>query len=235
MSVRKFAGEFIGSAGLLIAVVGSGILAERLAGGNAGVALLGNSIATGGALMMLILTFAPLSGAHFNPAVSVWAAVRGHLPRRLLPGYIAAQIAGAFAGVALAHLMFGQDVIQVSQHVRATQGELLGEVIATFGLILVIDSLVRQASPHVAFAVAGYITGAYWFTASTAFANPAVTLARAMTDTFAGIRPSDVPGFLLGQALGLLLVLVVTGWLFRDGGLAEEISRRDVKPTRSDG
>lgn len=235
MSVRKFAGEFIGSAGLLIAVVGSGILAERLAGGNAGVALLGNSIATGGALVMLILTFAPLSGAHFNPAVSVWAAVRGHLPRRLLPGYIAAQIAGAFAGVALAHLMFGQDVIQASQHVRATHGELLGEVVATFGLILVIDSLVRQASPHVAFAVAGYITGAYWFTASTAFANPAVTLARAMTDTFAGIRPSDVPGFLLGQALGLLLVLVVTGWLFRDGGLPEEVSRRDVKPTRSDG
>jgi len=235
MSARKLAGEFIGSAGLLIAVVGSGILAERLAGGNAGVALLGNSIATGGALAMLILTFAPLSGAHFNPAVSVWAAVRGHLPRRLLPGYIAAQIAGAFAGVALAHLMFGQDVMQASQHMRATPGEMLGEVIATFGLILVIDSLVRQASPHVAFAVAGYITGAYWFTASTAFANPAVTLARAMTDTFAGIRPSDVPGFLLGQAVGLLLVLAVTGWLFRDGGLAEAVSRRDVKSTRSDG
>lgn len=235
MSVRKFAGEFIGSAGLLIAVVGSGILAERLAGGNAGVALLGNSIATGGALVMLILTFAPLSGAHFNPAVSVWAAVRGHLPPRLLPGYIAAQIAGAFVGVVLAHLMFGQDVIQASQHVRATQGEMLGEVIATFGLILVIDSLVRQASPHVAFAVAGYITGAYWFTASTAFANPAVTLARAMTDTFSGIRPSDVPGFLLGQALGLLLVLAVTGWLFRDGGFLEAVSRRGVKPTRSDG
>lgn len=235
MSARKFASEFIGSAGLLIAVVGSGILAERLAGGNAGVALLGNSIATGGALAMLILTFAPLSGAHFNPAVSIWAAVRGHLPRRLLPGYIAAQIAGAFAGVMLAHLMFGQDVIQASQHVRASTGEMLGEVIATFGLILVIDSLVRQASPYVPFAVAGYITGAYWFTASTAFANPAVTLARAMTDTFAGIRPSDVPGFLLGQAIGLLLVLVVTGWLFRNGGAPQAVSRCDVKPTRSDG
>lgn len=235
MSARKFASEFIGSAGLLIAVVGSGILAERLAGGNAGVALLGNSIATGGALAMLILTFTPLSGAHFNPAVSIWAAVRGHLPRRLLPGYIAAQIAGAFAGVMLAHLMFGQDVIQASQHVRASPGEMLGEVIATFGLILVIDSLVRQASPYVPFAVAGYITGAYWFTASTAFANPAVTLARAMTDTFAGIRPFDVPGFLIGQAIGLLMVLAVTGWLFRDHETLEAISRREVKPTRSDG
>lgn len=235
MSARKLAGEFIGSAGLLIAVVGSGILAERLAGGNAGVALLGNSIATGGALAMLILTFAPLSGAHFNPAVSIWAAVRGHLPRRLLPGYIAAQIAGAFVGVMLAHLMFGQDVMQASRHVRASPGEMLGEVIATFGLILVIDSLVRQASHYVAFAVAAYITGAYWFTASTAFANPAVTLARAMTDTFAGIRPFDVPGFLIGQGIGLLMALAVTGWLFRDGGLPEEVRRRDVKPTRSDG
>jgi glycerol uptake facilitator-like aquaporin len=199
--------ETIATAFLLIAVVGSGIMAERLCGGNVGLALLANAIATGGALVALILAFAASSGAHMNPAVTLWSALTGRLAWRLVPAYIPAQVLGAVAGVWLAHLMFDLPVWQLGTHVRTGAGQWLGEVIATFGLIAVVRGC-REAR-NAAIAVGAYITGAYWFTSSTSFANPAVTIARALTDTFAGIRPTDAPVFMLAQCVGLLLALVL--------------------------
>jgi glycerol uptake facilitator-like aquaporin len=205
--------EACGTAMLLVAVVGSGIMAERLSGGNVALALLANAVATGGALLALILAFGPVSGAHLNPAVTLSDASQGGLPWREVPGYLLAQCLGAFVGVALAHGMFGLPVFSASSHPRAGTGQILGEAVATFGLLSVIRGIGRTRPGMVAFAVAAYITGAYWFTASTAFANPAVTLARAATDTFSGIRPGDVPGFLLGQTIGAVLATVLFRWL----------------------
>jgi glycerol uptake facilitator-like aquaporin len=197
--MRRLAAELVGTAFLLAAVVGSGIMGERLSGGNVAIALLANTLATGAALVALILAFGPISGAHFNPAVTVCDAILGGIRWRMAPGYIAAQIAGAFAGVAGAHLMFGLRVFEASQHIRSGPSQLLSEFIATFGLLAVIWGVVRSRPSAVPFAVGAYITGAYWFTASTSFANPAVTIARSFTNTFAGIRPEDAPGFIIVQ------------------------------------
>ena len=199
--------ECLATGFLLIAVVGSGIMAERLSGGNVGLALLANAIATGGALVALILAFGPHSGAHMNPAVTLAAALTGGLRWRSVPVYILAQIAGAIAGVWLAHAMFELPVLQISTHMRSGFGQWLAEVIATFGLLATIWGCRSHAAPVTAFAVAAYIVGAYWFTASTSFANPAVTIARSLTDTFAGIRPWDAQGFILAQLVGVGLAL----------------------------
>jgi len=199
--------EALGTALLLAAVVGSGIMAERLCGGNVGLALLANAIATGGALTALILAFGPQSGAHMNPVVTLAAAATEGLRWHAVPAYIAAQIVGAVLGVWLAHIMFDLPIWQLSQHVRTGMPQWVAEVIATFGLLAVIWGCRAHREPVTAFAVAAYITGAYWFTASTSFANPAVTIARSLSDTFAGIRPTDAPGFILAQLAGLALVL----------------------------
>jgi len=199
--------ELVASAFLLIAVVGSGIMAERLSAGNVGLALLANAIATGGALLALILAFAPHSGAHMNPVVSAAAALTGELPWRAVPIYALAQVAGAVLGVFLAHLMFELPLLQLGTHVRTGTGQWLAEAIATLGLLATIWGARAHGIPATAAAVAAYIAGAYWFTASTSFANPAVTLARALSDTFAGIRPADAPGFVLAQLAGLTLAL----------------------------
>jgi glycerol uptake facilitator-like aquaporin len=211
--LRRAVAEGCATALLLVAVVGSGIMAERLAGGNVALALLANSVATGGALVALILAFGPVSGAHLNPAVTLADASQGGLPWREAPAYVLAQVAGAFAGVAIAHGMFELPVFTASVHARAGTAQVLSEAVATFGLLSVIWGSARARPGVVAFAVAAYVTGAYWFTASTAFANPAVTLARAATDTFAGIRPADVPGFLLGQAIGASAATALFRWL----------------------
>jgi glycerol uptake facilitator-like aquaporin len=205
--------EALGSLLLLATVVGSGIMAERLCGGNVALALLANTIATGAGLVALILTFGPISGAHFNSAVTLADAALGGLPWREVPAYLGAQVAGAFAGVAVAHGMFGLPVFSASQHVRAGGAQWLSELVATFGLLSVIWGCARRRSEAVPFAVGAYITAAYWFTASTSFANPAVTLARAASDTFAGIRPADAPGFLIAQLLGAAAATALFRWL----------------------
>jgi glycerol uptake facilitator-like aquaporin len=206
--------EFIGTGMLLAAVVGSGIMGDRLAGGNIAVALLANTIATGAALVALILTFGPISGAHFNPAVSIADATQGGLSATDAAAYCVVQVAGAVVGVALAHLMFALPVISWSSHARSGGAQILSEAVATFGLLAVIWGCSRrQNAVVVPFAVGAYITAAYWFTASTSFANPAVTLARALTDTFAGIRPADVPGFVAGQIIGATAATVLFRWL----------------------
>jgi glycerol uptake facilitator-like aquaporin len=211
---RRAVAEGLGTAFLLAAVVGSGIMGERLAGGNVAVALLANTIATGAALVALILTLGPISGAHFNPAVTLADASQGGLAWREVPTYLVAQIAGAFAGVAAAHLMFGEPLFFASRHARAGSSQLFSEFIATFGLLSVIWGCARlRSSATVPFAVGAYITAAYWFTASTSFANPAVTLARAASDTFAGIRPADVPGFVVAQFAGAAAATVLFRWL----------------------
>jgi len=210
---RRLAAEGIGTAFLLAAVVGSGIMGERLAGGNVAIALLANTLATGAMLVALILTFGPISGAHFNPAVTVADASQGGLPWGEVPGYLAAQIVGAFAGVAAAHLMFSEPVFSASRHARAGGAQLFSEFIATFGLMCVIWGCARLRSSAVPFAVGAYITGAYWFTSSTSFANPAVTLARSASDTFAGIRPGDVPGFVVAQLAGAAAATLLFRWL----------------------
>jgi glycerol uptake facilitator-like aquaporin len=211
---RKLAAEALGTAFLLATVVGSGIMSERLAGGNIAIALLANTLATGASLVALILTFGPVSGAHFNPAVTLADAALGGLPWREVPGYLLAQIAGAFAGVAAVHVMFEQRAIFfASQHARSGGSQLFSEFVATFGLLAVIWGCSRRRSTAVPFAIGGYITAAYWFTASTSFANPAVTLARSVSDTFAGIRPIDVPGFVVAQLLGAAAATIVFRWL----------------------
>jgi glycerol uptake facilitator-like aquaporin len=210
---RRLVAECAGTALLLATVIGSGIMGERLAGGNVAIALLANTIATGSALVALILTFGPVSGAHFNPAVTLADATQGGIAWREVPGYLLAQFAGAFIGVAAADLMFGLSAFSASGHVRSGSGELLGEFIATFGLLSVIWGTVRRRSAVVPFAVGAYITAAYWFTSSTSFANPAVTLARAASDTFAGIRLADVPGFIVAQLLGAAAATLLFRWL----------------------
>jgi glycerol uptake facilitator-like aquaporin len=209
----RIVSEFLGTAFLLAAVVGSGIMGERLANGNLAIALLANTIATGTALVALILTFGPISGAHFNPAVTLMDATQGGLPWREVSGYVVAQIAGAFFGVTCAHLMFALPLYSYSHHARSGLPQQLSEFIATFGLLAVIWGCARLRSSAVPFAVGCYITAAYWFTASTSFANPAVTIARAFTDTFAGIRPSDVVGFVIAQLLGAASATLCFRWL----------------------
>ena len=211
---RRLAAEGVGTALLLAAVVGSGIMAEQLAGGNVAVALLANTIATVATLAALITVLGPISGAQFNPAVTLWAALTGRLAWRDTPVYVAAQFVGAVAGVLLAHAMFDLPLLGASTHARAGTAQLISEATATFGLLLVIAGAVRHRPDATASVVAAYIAGAYWFTASTCFANPAVTFARSLTDTFAGIRPADVAGFVGAQVVGLALAVPVTAWLF---------------------
>src|SRR6478609_1066966 len=211
--MRAVVAEFFGTAFLLAAIVGSGIMGERLAGGNIAIALLANTLATGAGLVALILTFGPISGAHFNPAVTLADASQGGIGWSDVPAYIVAQVLGAFIGVGTAHLMFGEALIQVSQHARAGGGQLFSEFVATFGLLCVIWGCARLRSSTVPFAVGAYITGAYWFTASTSFANPAVTLARSSSDTFAGIRPGDAPGFIVAQLAGAAAATILFRWL----------------------
>jgi glycerol uptake facilitator-like aquaporin len=206
--------EALGTALLLATVVGSGIMGERLSGGNVAIALLANTIATGAGLVALILTFGPISGAHFNPAVTLADASQGGTAWRDAPAYILAQIVGAFSGVAVAHVMFEQRALFfASQHERSGMAQLVSEFIATFGLLSVIWGCVRRRPGLVPIAVGAYITAAYWFTSSTSFANPAVTLARAATDTFAGIRPADAPGFICAQLVGAAAATVLFRWL----------------------
>lgn len=210
---KRITAEALGTSLLLAAVVGSGIMAERLSGGIVAIALLANSLATGAALVALILAFGPISGAHFNPAVTLADASQGGLPWREVPAYLAAQIAGAFAGVAAANVMFELPIFFASQKTRQGSTQLFSEFVATFGLMAVIWGCARTRSAMVPFAVGGYITAAYWFTSSTSFANPAVTLARSATDTFAGIRPADAPGFVVAQLIGAAMATLLFRWL----------------------
>ncbi|MFZ0764010.1 MAG: MIP/aquaporin family protein [Bradyrhizobium sp.] len=214
---RRIFAEWLGTAFLLAAVVGSGIMAERLAGGNAALALLCNTIPTGAILVVLILIFGPISGAHFNPAVSMAFALRSELPWSVAAGYIATQITGAIAGVWAAHLMFELPVWQFSLTHRAGAGQWLAEAVATFGLLLTIFGCAARTPTAIPYAVGLYITSAYWFTASTSFANPAVTVARSLSDTFAGIAPSGVAGFIVAQLMGMAAAVVVGKWLWSDG------------------
>jgi glycerol uptake facilitator-like aquaporin len=213
---RRAVAEAVGTALLLATVVGSGIMAERLAMGNTAIALLANTLATGGGLVALILAFGGLSGAHFNPAVTVADASQGGLAWADVGPYIVAQLIGAFAGVALAHIMFDAPLFSASRHVRAGVGQLAGEFTATFGLVSVIWGCSRKQPSATPFAVAAYIVAAYWFTSSTSFANPAVTLARAASDTFAGIRPADAPGFIAAQTVGAAAATLLFRWLAPD-------------------
>lgn len=212
---RRLAAEALGTALLLAVVVGSGIMGERLAGGNAAIALLANSIATGCGLWVLITIFGPISGAHFNPAVTLAFAAAGEFAWRDVLPYVITQIAAAFVGVATAHLMFELPLFTASEHIRAGPAQWWSEVVATTGLLLTIWLGARVRGHWVAGLVAVYITGAYWFTASTSFANPAVALARAATNTFSGIRPADVPGFVAAQLVGALVATVLARWLYR--------------------
>ena len=211
---RRMVAEGLGSAMLLAVVVGSGIMAERLAGGNVAIALLANAIATGAGLVALILMFGPVSGAHFNPVVTLSEAWQGHVAAREILPYIAVQIVGAYAGVAAAHGMFGEALFSASVHVRTGAAQWWSECVATFGLIGVIIGCSRSRPAVTPFAVAAYITAAYWFTASTSFANPAVTLARSFTNTFAGIRPTDAPGFVAAQLVGGAAATLLFHWLY---------------------
>jgi glycerol uptake facilitator-like aquaporin len=211
---RRITAEALGAALLLATVVGSGIMAQRLAGGNVAIALLGNTLPTGAILVVLILIFGPLSGAHFNPVVSAALAARGDLAYRDAAFYIAAQVGGGILGVWLAHLMFDLAPLQVSQTIRSSPGQWLSEAVATFGLLLTIFGCLAGAPASVPYAVGLYITAAYWFTASTSFANPAVTLARSLSDTFAGIAPADVIAFIVAQMLGACAALLLIKWLW---------------------
>jgi glycerol uptake facilitator-like aquaporin len=213
---RKLAAEALGTALLLATVVGSGIMGDHLAGGNVAIALLANTVATGAGLVALILTFGPVSGAHFNAAVTLSMAARGELPRAHVAPYLVAQVLGAFAGVAAAHVMFGEPLFAASEHVRAGVSQLFSEFVATFTLLTVIWNVVRTRASAVPYAVGATITAAYWFTASTSFANPTVTLARAATNTFAGIRPTDVPAFVVAQLLGAAAATALAAWFAND-------------------
>lgn len=210
---RRAVAEALGTALLLATVVGSGIMGETLAGGNVAIALLANTIATGAALVALILAFGSISGAHFNPAVTLAEAIRRGLSWRDVPVYVIAQIAGAFGGVAIAHVMFGKPAFFASTHVRSGGAQFVAEFVATFGLLSVIWGTARRRADAVPFAVGAYITAAYWFTSSTSFANPAVTLARSASDTFAGIRPADAPAFIAAQLLGAAAATMTFRWL----------------------
>jgi glycerol uptake facilitator-like aquaporin len=211
---RALAAEGLGTAFLLATVVGSGIMAERLSGGNAALALLGNTIPTGAILMVLILVFGPLSGAHFNPAVSVALAVRGQFPWNAVAPYVAVQIAGAILGAWAAHLMFDLPILQLSTKIRSGGNQWFAEGVATFGLVLTIFGCVARTPAATPYAVGLYITAAYWFTASTSFANPGVTIARALSDTFAGIAPASAPAFIAAQLAGALAACLLARWLW---------------------
>jgi len=230
--------EGVGSAFLLAAVVGSGIMGERLAGGNVAIALLANTMATGAALVALILAFGPISGAHLNPAVTLADASQGGLRWGDVPGYVVAQMVGALIGVATADLMFGEPMFAFSQHARYGAAQMLSEFVATFGLLSVVWGCSRLRSAAVVpFAVGAYISAAYWFTASTSFANPAVTIARALTDTFAGIRPTDVPSFIVAQLLGAGAATVLFRWLLaaRPAVVARVVSKEGERIVRVGG
>jgi glycerol uptake facilitator-like aquaporin len=210
---RRLAAEFLGTGFLVAAVVGSGIMGERLSGGNVAIALLANTIATGAALAALILALRPISGAHLNPVVSMAEAFRGGIAWKEAGLYIVAQISGGIAGTACANCMFALPAFSVSHHARTGAPQWFSEFVATFGLLLVIRTVGRFSPDWLPFAVAAFITAAYWFTASTSFANPAVAIARSLTDTFAGIRPSDVPAFLAAQLAGGFSAILVSDWL----------------------
>ena len=209
----RLASEFLGTAFLVAAVIGSGIMGERLASGNVAIALLANTIATGAALVALILTFGPISGAHFNPVVTLADAWEGGIPWVDAVSYILAQIFGGIGGAIVAHLMFGLPAISLSLHTRTGPPQWFSEFVATFGLLSVVWGCSRTRASAVPFAVGAYITAAYWFTASTSFANPAVTIARCLSNTFAGIRPVDVPSFLIAQFAGGFAATIVFRWL----------------------
>lgn len=211
--LRRIVAEFVGTLLLLAAVVGSGIMAERLAAGNVALALLANSIATGAALVAIILTFGPISGSHLNPAVTLADAWQHGIAWHDVPGYILAQVAGAIAGVAVAHTMFGLSLFAISTHIRAGSAQCFSEFVATFGLFAVIWGCVRHRPSAVPYAVGAYITAAYWFTASTSFANPAVTIARCFTNTFTGIRPADAAPFIAAQLAGAIAATLLFQWL----------------------
>lgn len=214
---QRLAAEALGTAFLLAIVIGSGIMAERLSGGNIAIALLANTIATGAGLIALILTFGPVS-SHFNPVVTLMSAAQREMPWREAPLMIVAQIGGAFSGVWAAHAMFAVDILQTSTKIRSGSAQAFSEFIATFGLLIVIASVAKHRKEAVPYAVGGYITAAYWFTSSTSFANPAVTLARSATESFAGIQPKDVPLFIVAQMVALAVALLVVPWLFHAGG-----------------
>lgn len=213
--MRAIVSEGIGTALLVAAVVGSGIMGERLAGGNMALALLANSLATGAVLVTLIFTFGPISGAHFNPAVSLAAALEGGFAWRRVPGYVLAQVGGALAGVMAAHVMFELPLVTLSRHGRTGFAQLFSELLATFGLVVVVHGTGKRAAV-VPLTVAAYITAAYWFTSSTSFANPAVTIARGLTDTFSGIAPAGIPGFIAAQLLGALAATLLFRWIGRE-------------------
>lgn len=210
---RRTLAEALGTAFLLAIVIGSGIMGEQLAGGNVAIALLANTMATGAGLVVLILAFGPLSGAHFNPVVSLMEAARGGLAWKAVPAYVAAQVVGAFSGAAAAHLMFDKPLFFASQKVRDGGALMWSEFVATFGLVFIIICVSRSRATAIPYAVGAWITAAYWFTSSTSFANPAVTLARAASDTFAGIRPLDAPGFIAAQCAGAVVALLLCRWL----------------------
>lgn len=226
---RRAVAEFMGSLLLLTAVVGSGIMAERLAAGNTALALLANALATGGALVAIILAFGPVSGAHLNPAVTLADAWLGGIRWQETPVYVASQIAGAFAGVGVADRMFGLATFSLSTHVRSGSSQVLSEFVATFGLLCVIWGCVRTRPAAVPFAVGAYITGAYWFTASTSFANPAVTFARSFTNTFAGIRLTDVPLFVAAQVAGAFAATALFRWLLPGTKAADVLVEHDLR------
>jgi glycerol uptake facilitator-like aquaporin len=211
---RRTATEFLGTAFLVAAVVGSGIMGERLAGGNVAIALLANTIATGAMLVALILSLGEISGAHLNPVVTLGGAVAGGFPWTETPHYVLAQVIGGTSGTVVAHLMFGLPLVSLSHHSRSGPAQVFSEFVATFGLLAVIWGCSWSSGKAVAFAVGGYITAAYWFTSSTSFANPAVTLARSLSDTFSGIRPADVPFFILAQLAGGLAAILFFRWVF---------------------
>ena len=229
---RRLAAETVGTMFLLAVVIGSGIMGERLAAGNVAIALLANSLATGCGLAVLIVTMGSISGAHFNPAVSLVAAIEGWLDWRHLASYVVAQVFGAFLGVAAAHLMFAEPIFSISQKVRTGPPQWLAEGIATFGLVMTIVACVRRKSTTVTVAgmVAAYITAAYWFTSSTSFANPAVTLARATSNTFAGIRPDDLSGFVAAQLVGALLAAYFMRWLTPITPAEADVTKAPVDP-----
>ncbi len=221
---RRLAAEALGTAFLLATVVGSGIMGERLADGNVAVALLGNTLATGAILAVLILAFGPLSGAHFNPAVTLAFALRREIGARDAALYAAVQVPAAVAGVVAAHLMFAEPVLALSSTARSLPGHWLGETVATFGLVATILGCLRARPAAVPYAVGLFISAGYWFTSSTSFANPAVTVARSLTDTFSGIAPSDVPAFLVAQLAGAVAATRVLSWLWRTGSREGPVS-----------
>jgi glycerol uptake facilitator-like aquaporin len=222
---RRLVAEALGTGFLLAAVVGAGVMAERLAGGNQALALLGDTLPTGAMLTVLILIFAPVSGAHFNPVVSLAFAFRGDMQWTIAAAYVPAQVAGAIVGVWIAHAMFALPILELSTTVRSGGGQWLGEAVATIGLLLTIFGCLARSREALPYAVGLYIVAAYWFTSSTSFANPAVTIARSLSDTFAGISPADAPAFIAAQVVGCGLAVALAGWLFRPAKQAETAAR----------